>query len=126
MKTVNCPLVLSTCHNWELLFTYSHRLLWFKKIRTPTTTALLIYRKGAIQMTEIKRPFLAAKAFNANLVQCLPPHYVIISNRHICSFTCRISHIHRCAPKTVLHALNLVCEKFVTYEGLLWFLFLRP
>ena len=42
VKTVNCPLVLSTCHNWELLFICPHKPLWFKKTRT-TTTALLTY-----------------------------------------------------------------------------------
>ena len=31
----------------------------------------IIYRKGAIQRTEIARPFLVAKGFNTNLVQFL-------------------------------------------------------
>ena len=70
-------------------------------------------------MTEIGRPLLAAKGFNNNLVQCLPPYYVIISNVHVCSFTCMISHVHRGAPKTVLRARNLVYEKVIIYEGLL-------
>ena len=55
-------------------------------------------------MTEIEGLFLAAKGFNINLVQCLPLYYVIISNVHICSFTCTISHVNRHAPKTVLFA----------------------
>ena len=46
-------------------------------------------------MTEIVRPFLAAKTFNTHLAQCLPPYYVIISNMHVCCFTCTISHVHR-------------------------------
>ena len=37
-----CPLVLSTCHNWELLIVRPHRPLYYKKIRTTTTTAFLI------------------------------------------------------------------------------------
>ena len=56
------------------------------------------------------RLFLAAEGFNTNLVQFLPP-YVSISNLHICTFMCMISHVHGCAPKTVLHAQNLVYEK---------------
>ena len=70
-------------------------------------------------MTEIEGPFLAAKGFNTNLVQYLPPFYVIISNVHVCSLTCTISHVHRRAPKTVLRAQNLVYEKIITYEDLL-------
>ena len=70
-------------------------------------------------MTEIERPFLAAKGFNANLLQCLLPYYVIISNVHVRSFMCTISHVHRHAPKTVLYAQNLVYEKILIYEGLL-------
>ena len=70
-------------------------------------------------MTKIERPFLAAKGFNTNLVQCLPPYYVIISTVHIYPFTCMISHVHRHAPKTVLHAQNLVYEKIIIHEGLL-------
>ena len=62
-------------------------------------------------MTKIERPFLAAKGFNTNLVHFLPPYHVIISNMHVCSFTCTISHVHRLAPKTVLRAQNLVYEK---------------
>ena len=43
-KFVNCfgPLVISTCHNWEILITCPHRPLRCKKIRTTTTTAFLI------------------------------------------------------------------------------------
>ena len=63
----------------------------------------IIYRKGAIYMTKIERQFLATKGFNTNLVQCLPPFYVISSSVYVCSFTCT-----RCAPKTVLHARYLV------------------
>ena len=59
-------------------------------------------------MTEIERLFLAGQGFNSNLVQCLPPYFVIISNMHICSFTCTISHMHMNAPKMVLHAQNLL------------------
>ena len=35
-------IVLSTCHNWELLITYPHRPICFKKIRTTTIGVLLI------------------------------------------------------------------------------------
>ena len=54
-------------------------------------------------MTEIERPFLAAKGFNTNLIQYLQPYHVVIM--------CTISHVHGCAPKTVLHAQNLVHKK---------------
>ena len=67
--------------------------------------------KGAIYRTKIERPFLAAKGFNTNLVQFLPPYHVIISKTHVCSFTCTISNVHARAPKTVLHARNLVYQK---------------
>ena len=59
-------------------------------------------------MTEIEMPFLAAQGFNTNLVQCLPPYFIIISNMHVCFFTCTISHTHMHAPKMVLHAQNLL------------------
>ena len=39
----------------------------------------IIYRKRAIQRTEIERLFLAAKGFNTNLVQFLLLYHVIIS-----------------------------------------------
>ena len=74
--------------------------------------------KGAIHMTKIERPFLAAKGFNTSLVQCLPLYYVV-STVHVCSFTCRISHVHRHAAKMVLRALNFLYEKNIIYEGLL-------
>ena len=74
----------------------------------------------------LEGPFLAARGFDTNLVQCLPPYYVIISNMHVCSFTCTISHVHRRTPKTVLRSRNLVYEKIIICEGLLWFFFLWP
>ena len=49
-------------------------------------------------MTKIEGPFLAAKVFNTNLIQCLPRYYVIVSNVYVCSFTCRISYVLRRAP----------------------------
>ena len=58
VKTDNCPLLLSTCHNWELLFTRPHRPLWFKIIRTTTTTAFLISN------TVIPNPYSHSIAFN--------------------------------------------------------------
>ena len=69
--------------------------------------AIIICKKGAIHRTEIERPFLAAKSFNANLVQFLTPYHVIISNVHVSSFACTISHVHGRASKTVLRARNL-------------------
>ena len=62
-------------------------------------------------MTEIERLFLDAKGFNTNLVQFLPYH-VIISNVHVCPFTCTIFQIHGRATKTVLRARDLVYELF--------------
>ena len=38
-----------------------------------------------------------------NLGQFLSLHHVIISNMHICSFMCTISHMHKRAPKMVLY-----------------------
>ena len=70
-------------------------------------------------MTKIERPVLAAKGFNTNLVQCLPPYYVIASKAHVCSITFRISHVNKRALKTVLCALNLVYEKIIICEDLL-------
>ena len=55
-------------------------------------------------MTEIKRSFLPIRGFNDNLVQFLPPYHVIISNVHVGSFACTISHVHGRAPKMVLRA----------------------
>ena len=55
-------------------------------------------------MTKIERLLLAAMGFNSNLVQFLPPYYVIISNVHVYSFTGTISHGHGRAPKFVLRA----------------------
>ena len=68
--------------------------------------------KGAIHRTEIEKPLLAAKGFNANLVKFLPPYDVIISFLYVCYCTCKISHVKGRAPKTVLRARNLVYEKF--------------
>ena len=45
----------------------------------------ITYRKGAVQRTEIERPFLAATG--------------IISNVEVCFLTGTISHVHGCAPK---------------------------
>ena len=73
----------------------------------------IIYRKGAIHKSEIGRSLLAGKGFNTNLVQFLPPYHVI-SNVHVCSFTCTISHVHGRAPGMVLHA-----RKIIIYEGLI-------
>ena len=70
-------------------------------------------------MTKIDRPFLAAKGFNTNSVQCLPLYYVIISKVHVCSFMCTISHMHRRLPKMVLHARNHIYNQIIIYEGLL-------
>ena len=62
-------------------------------------------------MTEIERLFVAAKGFSTTLIHFLAPHYIIISNVHICSFTCTISYMHGCAPKIVLGAPNLMYDK---------------
>ena len=62
-------------------------------------------------MTKIERLLLAGMGFNSNLVQFLPPYYVIISNVHVCSFTGTISHGHGRAPKFVLRAWNILYEK---------------
>ena len=58
----------------------------------------IIYWKGAIHRTEIEKLFLTAKGFNTNIVQFLMSYHVIISNLHVCFFTCTISHMHRCTP----------------------------
>ena len=79
----------------------------------------ITYRKGTICRTEIERMFLAIKNFNINLVQFLLP-YVIISDVHVFSFKCTISHVHGYAPKMVLHA-----QKITIYEGLYWHVYAR-
>ena len=65
-------------------------------------------------LTEIETLFLPTKGFNTNLLL----YHVIIGNMYTYSFTCMISHVHRCAPKTVLHA-----HKNIIYECLFLFLF---
>ena len=54
----NCQLVLSICHKWELIFTCSHRPLWFKNIRKTTTTAFLISN------TVVPNPCSHSRAFD--------------------------------------------------------------
>ena len=49
--------------------------------------------KGAIQRTEIERTLFTATGFNTNLVQFLLPHYVTISNKHVCSLAWTDVHI---------------------------------
>ena len=71
----------------------------------------IIYGKEAVHRTEIEKPFLATKGFNANLEHFLPLHHVIIGNVHVCSFTSTISFVHGLTPKTVLCAGNLVYKK---------------
>ena len=58
-------------------------------------------------MTEKQRLFLAAKGFNTNLVQCLPPYYVIISNVHL------LFYIHNFPRAQSYNRKNMI------YEGLL-------
>ena len=66
--------------------------------------------KGTIQRTEIERPFLPAKGFNANLVQFLNFYRRIM----LLLITCMSAiYGHGRAPKTVLHA-----RKIIIYEGL--------
>ena len=69
---------------------------------------------------------LPVRAINCNLVQWLLPYYVIISIKHLYSFTCTISHMHRRGLKTICLHKILCTKKYVIYEALLWFLFLRP
>ena len=51
---------------------------------------------------------LAVMGFNTNLVQILLLYHVILSNIHICSFMPMILQVEGRAPKTILHAQNLV------------------
>ena len=64
MKNVNCfcPMVLSTCHNWELLIAPPHRPLSFNIIKTTTNTAFLISN------TVVPNPYSHSKAFDPNLL----------------------------------------------------------
>ena len=58
-------------------------------------------------MTEIKRPFSAAKSYNTNLVQFRPLHVII--NVHVFLYiTSTVSQVQGRAPKTVLCAQNPV------------------
>ena len=59
----------------------------------------------------MERLFLTAKDFNTTLIKFLPPYHVIVSNMLVCSFMDTIFHVHKRAPKTVLHAHNLVYKK---------------
>ena len=68
-------------------------------------------RKVTKRKTVTERPLLVAKGFRTNLVQFLPLYHVIVSSVHVCSFTCTIPHVHKRAPKMVLHARNLVYQK---------------
>ena len=47
VKIINsfCSLVLSTCHNWEILVAHPHRSLLLEKTRTTATIAFLISNK---------------------------------------------------------------------------------
>ena len=67
------------------------------------------------------RKFIVLKSFNINLVQFILWYHVIFSDVNICSFICIISHVHRCAPKTVLHTQNTksLAQKVIIYEGLI-------
>ena len=47
----------------------------------------IIYRKGAIQRTEIERPFLAVNGFSANLVQFLNLYHRMMSLLVTCTST---------------------------------------
>ena len=55
----------------------------------------IIYRNRATHRTEIKRPLSAAKSFDTNLVQFLPPYHVIIRNIQICFVIGAIFYVHR-------------------------------
>ena len=79
----------------------------------------IIYREGAIHKTETGRPFVAAQGFDINLVHFLQPYHFSVRNMHVCSFIGTISHMNGRAPKTILHAQNLVYKKIVIYEGLI-------
>ena len=68
----------------------------------------IIYRKAAIQRSEIERPFLAAKSFNINLVQYLNFYRSIMLLLVMCMSTL---YVHGREPKTILDARNLVHEK---------------
>ena len=60
MKIVSCfcPLVLSTCHNKELLIAYPFRPLCFKNLRTTTTATFLISN------TVVPNPYSHSAAFD--------------------------------------------------------------
>ena len=73
----------------------------------------------------MERPFLAAKNFNADLVQFLPPFYGIISNVHVSCFTCKEVHLNRfCVHKKLIHeGLTLQSNSRQTdkpMEGVYW------
>ena len=42
-----CPLVLATCYNWELLIARPHTPLFFKKVRSSLTIAILIFHHSS-------------------------------------------------------------------------------
>ena len=62
-------------------------------------------------MTKIERPFLAAKGFNTNLVQCLPPQRLLFYMHnlpHVLGM-----HLKRFCVHDILY------EKIIIFEGLL-------
>ena len=62
----------------------------------------------------------ATKSFNTDLVHFLLLYHVTVSNMNISSFMGMISHMQVCAPKTVLHAQNLVHEKLKFMKVCIW------
>ena len=85
------PLLISIYQKWWHCFVNKSLSLHGRR----AVIKLIYYNlqeRSNIYTWPIERPFLAAQSFNTNLVQCLPPYFVIIINMHVCSFMCTISH----------------------------------
>ena len=59
-------IVISTCHNWELLTARAHRTLCFTKIRATTATVFLIPN------TVVSNPYSHSTAFDLQFFAPLP------------------------------------------------------
>ena len=122
------PLLISIYQKWlsELIAAIRIDRIVFKNWGCSLRKLSMMYRKGAIHMTEIERPLLAPKGLipiQYNVYHCI---MLLLVKCTSTLFTCTISHVHRRAPNMVLQARNLVYKKIMICEGLLWFLFLRP
>ena len=78
----------------------------------------IIYRKGAIHRTKAERCFLAAKGFNTNLLQFLPPYHV--TNVYVYSFCVHNFPRARMCTRNGFAFSKSRIRKIIIYEGLIY------